>query len=212
MWSQPRFPICGCHLAISSSASVHLAGIFFWQEVTSYYEEWEWPSTPGRSRYKGRRRPGMVGCRTPILTSAMLIREDGAWCPWSMGVAASFGVMVHVHRISDYPDFFFLLAFGWPMNLWSIGFLFPVRDGQLHSLSLLSRLRWWLGCVGSIGSLSRFQTVFGSCYHFSGHLAEWECRGVTSLLWNDIELSWKLHLPEHLFRIFTYKYGIVVTF
>ena len=38
------------------------------------------------------------------------------------------------------------------------------------------------------------------------------CRGVTSLLWNDIELSWKLHLPEHLFRIFTYKYGIVVTF
>ena len=36
---------------------------------------------------------------------------------------------------------FFLLAFGWPMNLWSIGFLFPVRDGQLHSLSLLSRLR-----------------------------------------------------------------------
>ena len=66
----------------------------------------------------------------------------------------------------------FLLAFGWPMNLWSIGFLFPVRDGQLHSLSLLSRLRWWLGCVGSIGSLSRFQTVFSSCYHFSGHLAE----------------------------------------
>jgi len=38
------------------------------------------------------------------------------------------------------------------------------------------------------------------------------CRGVTSLLWNNIELSWKLHLPEHLFRIFTYKYGIVVTF
>jgi len=38
------------------------------------------------------------------------------------------------------------------------------------------------------------------------------CRRVTSLLWNDIELSWKLHLLEHLFRIFTYKYGIVVTF
>jgi len=38
------------------------------------------------------------------------------------------------------------------------------------------------------------------------------CRGVTSLLWNDIELSWKLHLPEHLFWIFTYKYGIVVIF
>ena len=38
------------------------------------------------------------------------------------------------------------------------------------------------------------------------------CHGVTSLLWNDIELSWKLHLPEHLFRIFTYKYGNVVTF
>jgi len=29
---------------------------------------------------------------------------------------------------------------------------------------------------------------------------------------NDIELSWKLHLPEHLFQIFTYKYGIVVIF
>jgi len=29
---------------------------------------------------------------------------------------------------------------------------------------------------------------------------------------NDIELSWKLHLLEHLFQIFTYKYGIVVTF
>jgi len=38
------------------------------------------------------------------------------------------------------------------------------------------------------------------------------CRGVTSLLWNDIELSWKLHLPEHLLRIFTYKNGNVVTF
>jgi len=163
---------------------------FFWQEVTSYYEEWEWPSTPGRSRYKGRRRPGMVGCRTPILTSAMLICEDGAWCPWSMGVVASFGVMVHVHRISDYSDFF-LLAFGWPMNLWSIGFLFPVRDGQLHSLSLLSRLCWWLGCVSSIGSLSRFQTVFGSCYHFSGHLAEWECRRVTSFVmeWHWVVLE-----------------------
>jgi len=55
---------------------------FFWQEVTSYYEEWEWPSTPGRSGYKGRRRPEMVGCRTPILTSAMLIREDGAEWEW----------------------------------------------------------------------------------------------------------------------------------
>jgi len=38
------------------------------------------------------------------------------------------------------------------------------------------------------------------------------CREMTSLLWNDIELSWKLHLLEHLFQIFTYKYGIVVTF
>jgi len=35
---------------------------------------------------------------------------------------------------------------------------------------------------------------------------------MTSLLWNDIKLSWKLHLLEHLFQIFTYKYGIVVTF
>jgi len=122
MWSQPRFPICGCHLAILSSASVHLASIF-WQEVMSCYEEWEWPSTLGRSGYKGRRRPGMVGCRTPILTSAMLIREDGAWCLWSMGVVVSFDIMVHVHQISDYPDFF-LLAFGLPMNLWSIGFFF----------------------------------------------------------------------------------------
>jgi len=32
------------------------------------------------------------------------------------------------------------------------------------------------------------------------------------LLLNDIELSWKLHLLEHLFQIFTYKYRIVVTF
>jgi len=38
------------------------------------------------------------------------------------------------------------------------------------------------------------------------------CRGVTSLLWNDIELSWKLHLPEHLLRISTGKNGNVVTF
>ena len=37
------------------------------------------------------------------------------------------------------------------------------------------------------------------------------CCGVTLLLWNDIKLSWKLHLPEHLFQIFTYKYGNVVT-
>jgi len=39
-----------------------------------------------------------------------------------------------------------------------------------------------------------------------------DCHRVISLLWNDIELSWKLYLPEHLFWIFTYKYGIVVTF
>jgi len=39
-----------------------------------------------------------------------------------------------------------------------------------------------------------------------------QCRGVTSLLWNDIELSWKLHLPEHLLRIFTYKNENVVIF
>ena len=26
--------------------------------------------------------------------------------------------------------------------------------------------------------------------------------GVTSLLWNDIKLSWKHHLLEHLFQIF----------
>jgi len=32
------------------------------------------------------------------------------------------------------------------------------------------------------------------------------------LLLNDIELSWKLHLLEHLFQIFTYKYGIIVIF
>jgi len=38
------------------------------------------------------------------------------------------------------------------------------------------------------------------------------CHKMTSLLWNDIELSWKLHLLEHLFQIFTYKYGILVTF
>jgi len=38
------------------------------------------------------------------------------------------------------------------------------------------------------------------------------CHEITSLLWNDIELSWKLHLPEHLFWIFTYKFGNVVTF
>jgi len=36
-----------------------MAGIF-WQEVTSCYEEWEWPSTPGRSGYKGRRRQEIV--------------------------------------------------------------------------------------------------------------------------------------------------------
>ena len=36
-----------------------MAGIF-WQEVTSCYEEWEWPSTLGRSGYKGRRRQGIV--------------------------------------------------------------------------------------------------------------------------------------------------------
>ena len=38
------------------------------------------------------------------------------------------------------------------------------------------------------------------------------CREMKPLLLNDIELSWKLHLLEHLFQIFTYKYGIVVTF
>ena len=38
------------------------------------------------------------------------------------------------------------------------------------------------------------------------------CHEMISLLWNDIELSWKLHLPEHLFWIFTYKFGNVVTF
>jgi len=80
-------PLCGpsldslmwAPLAVSSSASEHTADIFFWQEVTSCYEEWEWPSTPGRSGYEGRRRrQGMVGCRTPILTSATSICEDGA--------------------------------------------------------------------------------------------------------------------------------------
>ena len=39
-----------------------------------------------------------------------------------------------------------------------------------------------------------------------------QCREMIFLLWNDIELSWKLHLLEHFFQIFTYKYGIVVTF
>ena len=38
------------------------------------------------------------------------------------------------------------------------------------------------------------------------------CHKMTSLLWNDIKLSWKLHLPEHLFQIFTYQYGNIVTF
>ena len=38
------------------------------------------------------------------------------------------------------------------------------------------------------------------------------CREIIFLLWNDIELSWKLHLVKYLFQIFTYKYGIVVTF
>jgi len=38
------------------------------------------------------------------------------------------------------------------------------------------------------------------------------CHKMTSLLWNNIKLSWKLHLPEHLFQIFTYKYGNIVTF
>jgi len=38
------------------------------------------------------------------------------------------------------------------------------------------------------------------------------CREMKPLLLNDIELSWKLHLLEHLFQIFTYRYGIVVTF
>ena len=31
-------------------------------------------------------------------------------------------------------------------------------------------------------------------------------RGIMSLSWSDIELSWKLHLPEHLLRIITYKW------
>jgi len=62
-----NFVLCICAL-----------GWYFWQEVTSYYEEWEWPSIPGRDGYKGRRRPGMVGCKIPILTSAILIHEDGA--------------------------------------------------------------------------------------------------------------------------------------
>jgi len=35
-----------------------------------------------------------------------------------------------------------------------------------------------------------------------------ECCKVT---WNNIKLSWKLHLPELLFQIFTYKNGNVVT-
>jgi len=43
-----------------------------------------------------------------------------------------------------------------------------------------------------------------------GPTCTWGCHGVTILLWNDIELSWKLHLPEHLFRIFKYKFGNVV--
>ena len=38
------------------------------------------------------------------------------------------------------------------------------------------------------------------------------CREIIFSLWNDIELSWKLHLVKYLFQIFTYKYGIVVTF
>ena len=33
----------------------------------------------------------------------------------------------------------------------------------------------------------------------------YQCREMTSLLWNDSELSWKLHLLEHLFQMFTYK-------
>jgi len=43
-----------------------------------------------------------------------------------------------------------------------------------------------------------------------GPTCTWGCHSVTILLWNDIELSWKLHLLEHLFRIFTYKFGNVV--
>ena len=39
-----------------------------------------------------------------------------------------------------------------------------------------------------------------------------KCHKMTFLLWNDIELSWKLHLLEYLFQIFIYKYGIVDTF
>ena len=36
-------------------------------------------------------------------------------------------------------------------------------------------------------------------------------RGIMSLSWSDIELSWKLHLPEHLLWILTYLNGNVGT-
>ena len=64
-----------------------------------------------------------------------------------------------------------------------------------------------------LGSRPMSNTFFAYKPNLPDGISEFlnSCRGVTSLLWNDIELSWKLHLPEHLFRIFTYKYGIVVT-
>ena len=118
-------------LAVSSSASEHTAGIF-WQEVTSCYEEWEWPSTPGRSGYEGRRRrQGMVGCRTPILTSATSICEDGAWCPWSMGWAG-WAIVWRYGTCSPniwLSRFVFIVSTCGPDGLSAV---FPVRDGQLR--------------------------------------------------------------------------------
>jgi len=63
-------------------------------------------------------------------------------------------------------------------------------------------------------SLREAGTILGqrqntACMLFNSPL--WQnYRGIMSLSWSDIELSWKLHLPEHLW-IFTYINGNVFT-
>jgi len=88
-----------------------------------------------------------------------------------------------------------------------LGELSAIQDQNLHERQLASMC---LNCV--VSSELHFNMWNLESSNIKNVDIPATCRGVTSLLWNDIELSWKLHLPEHLFRIFTYKYGIVVTF
>ena len=57
-------PLCGRLWWFCPLQSEYVAGIF-WQEMTGCYEEWEWPSTLGRSGYEGRRKTRDGGLQGP---------------------------------------------------------------------------------------------------------------------------------------------------